>query len=229
MENVVLDSINDLIEWSGESREEVVRKMCDDCHIELKKEWDKIKIKNEANITKFYSKTIWYIYDLTRYNIEYKYMDRIKALRSKFTGKKILDFGGGIGTVSIALALNGNEVDYYDIYGKTWEYAKWRFDKYKVNVNMFTEKMFDKLGKYDAIIFYDVLEHIPYEKVKWILLKLIKEHIKEETEFIIATPSRNLDHPEIETTHITDGRDVDAFLLCIKEKSKKGDIIENKG
>lgn len=77
----------------------------------------------------------------------------------ELTGAKVLDFGGGIGTNSIELAKQGNDVYYYDLPSKTQEFAKYLAARSDVKVTFLTKEEMLSM-KFDVILATDVLEHI---------------------------------------------------------------------
>jgi 2-polyprenyl-3-methyl-5-hydroxy-6-metoxy-1,4-benzoquinol methylase len=121
-------------------------------------------IPNERRITEYYSKTPRYLYELLHWESSFDKQDKFKLIYSFLSGRKIkevLDFGGGIGGLSIFLAKRGIRCDYLDVRGKGWEFAEWRFKKNGLGVRMF-DPFSDKVcGKYGAIVAYDVFEHLP--------------------------------------------------------------------
>jgi 2-polyprenyl-3-methyl-5-hydroxy-6-metoxy-1,4-benzoquinol methylase len=50
--------------------------------------------------------------------------------------------------------------DYLDVYGKIFEFAKWRFHNRNYKIKMFDVLKGWPQDKYQAVIAYDVLEHL---------------------------------------------------------------------
>lgn len=119
--------------------------------------------KTEKEKMDFYMLTPFYIFDLA-----FWHMTRAQRIfRAKIINVakgQVLDFGGGIGDFCVKIAKKGFSVDYSDVYGKTFNFAKWLFDREKINVNMIdlTKEKFTK--KYDTIFALDVIEHVPNPK-----------------------------------------------------------------
>ena len=117
--------IKDLMEYTGESEAVVNTK--------LKTASEDVMMMWEEHVNKFYRENKFYLYDLTQYNIG-NFKERLEEMK-EFKGKKVLDFGGGIGTMSIEAAKLGCETHYADMVGSpVWDYAKWRFKKHKTKV-----------------------------------------------------------------------------------------------
>lgn len=75
------------------------------------------------------------------------------------TGLNILDFGGGIGVLSVELASKGNNVYYYDLPSKTQDFARYIVEKTNSNVKFVTRNEIDAMV-FDVVVITDVLEHI---------------------------------------------------------------------
>uniref|UniRef100_A0A6M3M7Y5 Putative glycosyltransferase n=1 Tax=viral metagenome TaxID=1070528 RepID=A0A6M3M7Y5_9ZZZZ len=78
---------------------------------------------------------------------------------------KVLDFGGGIGTLSIMMARAGLEVDYHDVGPLLREFAVHRFTERGLGVRVVAEPR----PPYDSIVAVDVIEHLanPAAFVTW--------------------------------------------------------------
>jgi 2-polyprenyl-3-methyl-5-hydroxy-6-metoxy-1,4-benzoquinol methylase len=98
------------------------------------------------------------IYGLVGFNDDER-IENLTYFIKNISGKKVLDFGGGIGTISRALEDNGNEVFYYDVPSRTQDFAKFVSEKLKYKT-VFLNKEEISLKKYDIIITADVLEHL---------------------------------------------------------------------
>lgn len=132
----------------------------------------------------FYQKTDLYIYDLTLYQINLKYnggMDKIfSALKTHVpANSRIIEYGGGIGEFSLQAARRGYDISYYDLDGKTREYALWRFNKHNVKVNLNDDIWLN----YDVVNIMDVLEHIEKSKSE-LLIDVLQRSVK----YVICNP-----------------------------------------
>lgn len=130
-------------------------------------EWNSKKIDedNPEEIMNFYAQTENYIPELmiTAATEDKQRLTRFVVAHCLKEGvKKILDFGCGIGEDSIVAALNELDTTAVDIEGKTFDFAKWRFRKYSINVKTIGIKYYRPLDvKYDAITCFEVLQHVP--------------------------------------------------------------------
>jgi len=80
-------------------------------------------------------------------------------------GKKMLDFGAGIGTFGMACARAGAEVAIHEVNPVTREFANWRAAKYGLELNQA-----DPFECYDVISCWHVFEHL--DKPEEVLLEL---------------------------------------------------------
>lgn len=141
------------------------------------------------NDEEFYIKeTEEYIYNLFGWNESgnmcQPFFDSCMTQCKKRKIKSFMDFGGGIGTLSILAKLNGIEkvyyVDYSDGLGKC---AKYLFEVFNIDVIMIDSRDFkDFKENVDVIAMFDVIEHIknPVELMNQIILNL-------DPKFIYAT------------------------------------------
>lgn len=80
----------------------------------------------------------------------------------KADGKKVLDFGGGIGLTAICLALSGYSVTYvdYSLKSRVAKFAQFLAEKLNVKDKIQWKEWKDVDGVYNYIVSVDVLEHI---------------------------------------------------------------------
>ena len=161
------------------------------------KEWRGIigeKVTDEK-VNEFYRNTDSYLFDLVQYNYENSFYLQLTEEISRFctslnmerAGLKIIDFGGGIGSQMISLSgLKDTELSYADIPGKTFEYAKWRFKRRKMDIEMIdaTKEDFLEDKMYDVVITLDVIEHLvnPEATVRYLM-----KHIKPNGYLVVVT------------------------------------------
>ena len=132
-------------------------------------EWNKLQPQDELKRTEWYGNSDAYLYKLVewhRTDERRAHEDEIIEALKNIEGRRILDFGGGIGQTVINLARSGNSICYRDVPGRCQEFAKWRSQKKKLNIGFDNSNLLS--GVYSAIICIDVLEHIesPFKLVK---------------------------------------------------------------
>lgn len=87
----------------------------------------------------------------------------IQTLENKYAieGKKVLDFGCGVGSHGIYCSQQNGYVDFFDIDGPLYSYAKWRVGQRKLkNVRLLSDKRNIIKNCYDVVLCLDVLEHV---------------------------------------------------------------------
>ena len=120
---------------------------------------------NEAPLTEYYTATPHYLYELSYWeaSLDKQAWFRVVALACRKYGlRRVLDFGGGVGGLSLYLNARGIRCDHLDVAGKTFEYAAWRFHRHALDVTMLdvTSTSRQPTGPYDGIVAWDVLEHL---------------------------------------------------------------------
>jgi 2-polyprenyl-3-methyl-5-hydroxy-6-metoxy-1,4-benzoquinol methylase len=155
--------------------------------------WHILNPKTEKEIEEFYSINPFYIFELLFWHMK-GYQRRFRSEIIKLAEGEILDFGGGIGDLSIELAKKGGNCDYADIYGKTFEFAKWLFQKKGCDIKMIDLSKDKLLKEYDTILCIDVIEHVTNPKI---VLKDLANHLKINGRLIIT----NLNVLEVSEAH----------------------------
>lgn len=155
--------------------------------------WRILNPKTEEEIKNFYKTTPFYIFELAFWHMT-KFQREFRSEIIKSAKGDVLDFGAGIGDLCLELAKMGFNIDYADLPGSTFDFARWLFLKngYKINmIDLSKEKFFKK---YDTIYCIDVIEHILNpEKI----LEDFASHLKKDGRLIIT----NLKVDEILESH----------------------------
>jgi len=146
----------DLVEYTG-LHPQLVAKRCEYSPYELAVLWIKKK-----SVIDYYKSTDLYIFDLTKYQILLEAKDKIEAMIKQIKDLgfvKVLEYGGGIGEFSIKCHENEISSTYFDLDGKTKEYALWRFKKHECSKITVADS--DPLEQeWDLVNVMDVLEHL---------------------------------------------------------------------
>lgn len=124
--------------------------------------------ENQYGLTKkmvddFYKNYSYYIYELPIWNAErarpYYLWGLMAPVIISNSYRTVLDYGGGAGDLCIELAKHGLDVSYYDISRPLFNFAKWRFEKRALDIEMYDD--FSKINRlFDCIISFDVFEHL---------------------------------------------------------------------
>lgn len=133
----------------------------------------------------------WHIQPRIIFDIEL-----VENIKNKYPdAKKILDYGSGCGQNAIMLAEAGYDVAMADYDGYTFDFAKFRAKRRELNIKYYDiEKPID--DKFDIILAFDVLEHIPDDQFKDTINRL--KGLKQKGGTILTTVSfgkQNGAHP----------------------------------
>jgi len=138
--------------------------------------WNMLSPKTEEEIKEFYKTVPYYLFDIAYYSGRVSRRLFLQKVIELSFGD-VLDYGGGIGDLSLELAKRGMDVTYVDVQSKNMEFAKMRFQKYcsshniqVLDVDRDQEKIWRK--HYDTIICLGVIEHI--SRPRDILYKMAK-------------------------------------------------------
>lgn len=108
--------------------------------------------------------------------------NKLELIRNVSTGKKILDYGCGVGDFLEHLQKNG-----YDVLGMEPNDSARRIAQSKIGVEKVTSTELEQNNqKYDIITLWHVLEHIPNLNE---IIHLLKKHLNENGRLIIAVPN----------------------------------------
>lgn len=138
------------------------------------RDWVQRKIDPSVpeSVLSFYRETDSYLYELMAANqiIQTLFTFAVMADRMNKLGiHSVLDYGGGIGTLSILLTRLGFDVTFAELPSKTADFAKWRFQKRNLSIpsvqlsgNERTDLSLPafKNRNFDCILSTEVFEHV---------------------------------------------------------------------
>ncbi len=111
----------------------------------------------------YYKNTRKYLYECTcweSYKSKQRDFKKILLFLRKMNIDNVLDFGGGTGSLLIYLAKRGLRCSYLDVEGETLEFARWRFRKNNLNVEIKKDIKNCPADFYNAVISDNVFEHL---------------------------------------------------------------------
>jgi hypothetical protein len=123
---------------------------------ELSNKWKEADPQTPEEVDEFYKGQDAYLIDLVNLNSMDWYWRKVGNILA-LTGE-VADFGGGNGSVSIALARRGCKVHYVELNSPQKDFAVWRFIKHKVPIAVHSE--INGLKNLDAIAAVETMEHI---------------------------------------------------------------------
>ncbi len=162
------DLVQNLQEFCKESRETVVRMMAESV-ARLAEDWHRSRPQGQAAVSAWYSRNArLYLYANCQHHLLYKHIAYTLGLLRLAHGL-VLDFGGGNGNFSRALARRGVDITYLDVPGESADYLRWRAAREHLPLKIAYE--LDTLtGPYDVVYCLDVIEHLvdlPPVFAKW--------------------------------------------------------------
>jgi 2-polyprenyl-3-methyl-5-hydroxy-6-metoxy-1,4-benzoquinol methylase len=169
---------------------------------EMAEEWKTINPKTPNEIRDFYKNTELYIFDLTQANASLERRNfhgrAVDYLFTHFPANKynsVLDFGSGVGEEVVIFSEKGYDVTFCDVVGRTSEFVNYRLKNRNLKAKFIpVESGLRTLNKkYDIIIVFDVLEHLP--NAVSILRFLVSRLSNDGVIAIINCPYDDGDHP----------------------------------
>lgn len=180
--------MEDLQEFEKISREELINRFANVHKLNIE---HLDKDNPSGTIEDYYKDNQYSIYDHfewhlgTRRAFDKHLVETIKKLYPN-KATEILDYGCNGGQTAYMLAKEGYQVTVVDYNKKALEFIKFRFEKHRVKVKIIELPVPEIRNKYDVILCFDVLEHIPDEKFKDII-DLLKSLKKQDTRVFTTT------------------------------------------
>lgn len=134
---------------------------------ELRDRW----LAGSRNPDVFYEREVGdaYIYDLTEWHAKdpevAAWVDRVVSVAKERGARRILDFGAGIGTYSLALAEAGFSVEACDVNPELRAYMRWRASRHAVADRLVVTAA--PSAGYDMVVCIDTVEHLA-DPVEWV-------------------------------------------------------------
>ncbi|MCS4538198.1 MAG: methyltransferase domain-containing protein [Thaumarchaeota archaeon] len=176
-----------------------VKKMLRNASKLIEETWEQSRPKSEEEEVELYKKISYYPLQLAYWHMSLQ-QRRFRNWVIKQCKGAVLDYGGGIGDLSLALWRRGHKVTYLDIRGSQNErFAKFLFEKHGADIEMIPlddKSQMPELGTYDTIVCLDVIEHVPDAKQT---IRTFHKHLVENGKLIATNiyynpESRTGDH-----------------------------------
>lgn len=153
--------IEELAEFEQESVEVTIQKVREGTARYIQ-EWRALSPSTDQQILEFYRKSRYSIYDLVSWHVT-TYRDYVDPLLSFVCSRDaVLDYGCGIGTLSILMAKKGATVISADLPSHNLDFAIWRAKRARLPIKFRAQagRWHFKKGAFDIVISIDVLEHL---------------------------------------------------------------------
>lgn len=144
--------------FSGEPRE-TIAELLQESTRRLAEDWSRSRPTHPAEAASWYSRNAhYYLYDIAQHHLLYKHITYTLGLLRLARGR-VLDFGGGNGDFSCALARAGFETTYLDVPGESAEFVRWRVQREGLKLAIVHDPA-ALAGPFEVIFALDVLEHL---------------------------------------------------------------------
>jgi ubiquinone/menaquinone biosynthesis C-methylase UbiE len=212
------EMIEDLMSFENLPREEIIKRFVNT--FELRKEdMEKLEFSNSDQVLDYYKNNNYEIYD----HLEWQFKGRrsfdkklVEDIKQQCPNRatEILDFGSGAGQVSYMLAKEKYIVSACDYNKKSLDFISHRFTKRRQKIKVVPMPLHkDFKNKYDIIMCFDVLEHIPDDKFDE-TIGLIKSLLKPNGK-VMATVSFGA--KDIHPAHIKGSEEKNKKIMSLME------------
>jgi 2-polyprenyl-3-methyl-5-hydroxy-6-metoxy-1,4-benzoquinol methylase len=184
--------IEDLADFEQVEKVEIRRRF--EQRFELRnEEFSKIDKTNEESLNNYYINNNYEIYDHFFWHLEgrrsfdKKLVEDIKNLNPD-KSTEIIDYGCGGGQIAYMLAQEGYQVTIIEKNKKELDFISYRFKKHKLKVKIVPLPIHKQFkNKYDIVLCFDVLEHIPDKEFESTINKI--KSLKKSDGKVFATVS----------------------------------------
>lgn len=159
------DLVLELAAYFGATVPEVERQLADATE-QFTREWNE-RVHDPADeraVTRFYNESTTELFDLARWHAEdpihYRTLMCLDVATTR-PGRRMLDYGSGIGSDALVFAAAGFHVTLADISEPLLAFARWRLQRRGFDVEAIDLKRArPPRGRFDVTLCFDVLEHI---------------------------------------------------------------------
>jgi len=152
------DLLKNLQAFLGETRESILKILLMSVPT-LAENWRRDQPKGQDAVKGWYSANArLYLLANCQHHLLYRHIMYTLALLKVANGR-VLDFGGGNGDFSRALARSGFDATYLDVPGDAARYVRWRAEREGLPLKIVLDKT-TLDGPYDVIFCLDVVEHL---------------------------------------------------------------------
>lgn len=152
--------VEDLAAYVSLTTDEVRERMANSPNLAVAEKWRQANPQTPEEVVSFYRSCQEYLFDLAMWNASDPFRGLVGMLPD-VSGKRVLDFGAGLGSLSMLLQSRGARVDYLDLPGLPSEFAQFRAKRLGLYHKMGWLNSLDATRRrYDLVIAIDVFEHL---------------------------------------------------------------------
>src|SRR5437867_2107339 len=163
------EDLDDLSSFLGVTKGSCLERLRAYSPIELAQAWRQAAPKTPGEILNFYRSADLYIWDLMKWHASLArrpYWEALARMVKHYPAgqgwKRVYDFGAGVGTDALFLAMQGYDVTLVDVDGPAFRFARHRFERRGLPARFVTAHSMlpQPDGAYDVAICFDVFEHL---------------------------------------------------------------------
>ncbi|RLB83748.1 MAG: hypothetical protein DRH17_00920 [Deltaproteobacteria bacterium] len=169
--NIYLSAIFEVMLYTKKSFAELIDLV--KVEVPVERDWNSVHPDpdDQESLDDFYKKTEAFIYDGMANHTSPPTMatlGEVVRICLHFGLKEMLDWGAGVGTLTILLNKYGIQTHHVDLPGKTLEFARWRYRLRAMDVNVIPLPHLFTTESVDGIVCLEVVEHVkePVEMLK---------------------------------------------------------------
>lgn len=193
-----IDTIDDLVEFTGFTHQQVIDEVQHRRHINFRSEWFAMSPTVRTDRW-YYMSSRSYLFVNASHYVEPKLIDDIA--RTVPAGARVVDFGGGCGQLTLQLAGRGIACTFVEISALQRDFMRFRVHRHGLEDLIEVHDPWRPVapGAYDAVIAMDVLEHLDDARatlLESILPALAPDAALIENSPFEATPSNPMHHED---------------------------------
>jgi len=152
------ETIKDLMEYYSLDRKKVMHLLESSGRLSTDF-WYCLNPKTQEDIRNVYIEDPFYVFNLTIWHAT-KVQIKLRKKMVELARGRVLDYGAGVGDMCIMAKERNLEVDYANLSGRVFNFAKWLFNRKGYTIPMVNLSV-DRISKnYDTIFCIDVIEHV---------------------------------------------------------------------
>jgi len=163
-------AIRELAQFLGIPYEDAKKRVEQYSVLMAAEKWEARKPQTKEEVEAFYKEEDFYLYELISWNYANALHQSFVEPLLHYHNRKILDLGGGIGSVSIALAYADNTVTYCDISDRLCQFSKQRFNDRCLPIPIVKNLL--GLRDFDIVVANDFFEHIHKDALPGLLKEI---------------------------------------------------------